>query len=859
MLHESLRTALPSLCACTALAFFGASAQAQVDLAANRPASASSELQPASLAVDAAAASRWESTHGVSPSWLRVDLGTSYALTEVVIDWEAANAADYQIQGSTDDVNWTPLATRSAGAFGNRTDTVPVSGTCRYVRMFGTKLSVGNAWGYSIFSFRVYGTALQPPARLQAEDYVAAFDTTTGNLGGQYRTGDVDIQRTTDLQGGFNVGWTAAGEWLEYNVATSGGQYRIDSRVASVPGAATLQLAFDGQPTAAAVTIASTGGWQTWTTVASPPVCIAAGSHTLRATLRNGGLNLNWLQLVKIADSCITAPPDFGPNVTIFDPSMPSASIQSTVNSVFARQETNQFGTERYAFLFKPGSYNVDVNMGFYTHVMGLGISPEDVRIAGDVHIEAEWLGNSGNPRGNATQNFWRAAENLWVTPSDGRMNWAAAQAVPFRRMHVTGDLFLSTYYGWASGGYIADSKVGRIFGQSQQQWFTRNSELTSFFEILWNMTFVGVINAPVNSFPNPAATTIAQTPAVREKPFLYLDGAGTYNVFVPALRTNTQGTSWSSGTTAGTSLPISQFYIVRNDNGSAAAINAALAQGKDLLFTPGVYHLNDSLRITRDNTVVLGIGLATLIPDNGVIAMQVADVDGVKIAGLLFDAGPVLSPALLEVGPAGSARNHAANPTSLFDIFMRVGGTGTVGKTAVSMKIHSNHVIGDHFWIWRADHGDNVAWTINTSDTGLIVNGNDVTLYGLFVEHFQKHQVIWNGNGGRTYFFQNEIPYDVPTQAEWMNGNSKGYAAYKVADSVTTHEAWGLGSYCFFQTNPSVQLDRSFEAPNRALVRFHNLTTISLGGVGTINHVINDIGNPANAASYWQQLLSYP
>ena len=111
-----------------------------------------------------------------------------------------------------------------------------------------------------------------------------------------------------------------------------------------------------------------------------------------------------------------------------------------------------------------------------------------------------------------------------------------------------------------------------------------------------------------------------------------------------------------------------------------------------------------------------------------------------------------------MEVGPTGSSANHSANPTSLHDVFFRVGGAA-VGKATVSLRINSNNVIGDHLWIWRGDHGDGVGWNINTADTGLIVNGNNVTMYGLFVEHYQKYQTIWNGNGGRTYFYQNEMP----------------------------------------------------------------------------------------------------
>jgi hypothetical protein len=373
-----------------------------------------------------------------------------------------------------------------------------------------------------------------------------------------------------------------------------------------------------------------------------------------------------------------------------------------------------------------------------------------------------------------------------------------------------------------------------------------------------WNMVFVGVVNAPAQSFPNPPYTVVGQSPILREKPFLMVDAAGEYSVFVPAVRTNVQGPSWTNGPAAGTSISIADFHVARSDVDTAASLNAALAAGKHLLLTPGVYHLSDTLEVTEPDTVVLGLGLATLLPDDGVVAMKVADVDGVKIAGILFDAGPVSSPLLMQVGAPDSSADHADDPISLHDVFFRVGGAA-VGKAVVSLEINSDDVIGDHFWIWRGDHSYGVGWDSNTADTGLIVNGDDVTIYGLFVEHYQKYQTIWNGNGGRTYFYQNEIPYDVPNQASWMNGAVQGYAAYKVADDVTTHEAWGLGSYCYFSSNPSVVLDHSFEAPNTEGVRFHDMVTVSLGGTGTISHVINGTGGPSNGGSNVATWNEYP
>ncbi|HEU5159000.1 MAG TPA: discoidin domain-containing protein [Streptosporangiaceae bacterium] len=545
---------------------------------------------------------------------------------------------------------------------------------------------------------------------------------------------------------------------------------------------------------------------------------------------------------------------DLGPNVIVFDPSMSGGTIQSRLDSIFSQQESNQFGSQRYALLFKPGSYNVNANIGFYTSIAGLGRSPDDVTINGGVTVDAGWFG------GNATQNFWRSAENLSITPAGGNNRWAVSQAAPFRRMHVRGALNLApTGFGWASGGYIADSKIdGEVQPFSQQQWLTRDSQIGGWLNGVWNMTFSGVVGAPAQSFPSPPYTTLATSPVTREKPYLYVDSGGAYNVFVPSLRQNSRGTTWAGGATPGTSLPLSRFFVAK-PGVSAATINAALASGLNLLFTPGIYHLNQTINVTRPDTVVLGIGYPTLIPDGGVTPMTVADVDGVKLAGLLFDAGTVNSPVLLQVGPTGSGANHAANPTSIQDLFFRIGGAGA-GKATTSLVVNSNNTLIDHIWAWRADHGSGVGWTTNTADTGLIVNGANVMAYGLFVEHYQKYEVIWNGNGGRTVFLQNEMPYDPPSQSAWRADSADGYAAYKVADSVTTHEAWGVGSYCFFNVNPSIVAARGFEVPNRSGIRFHDLLTVSLGGNGTISHVINNTGAAAQGtATVPSNLVSYP
>ncbi len=547
-------------------------------------------------------------------------------------------------------------------------------------------------------------------------------------------------------------------------------------------------------------------------------------------------------------------PPNLGANVFVVTPDTPARLVQQKIDAIYAAQEHNQFGSRRDAVLFLPGKYHVDIPIGYYTQILGLGSTPDDVRITGNVHADASL------PHNNATCTFWRDVEGFSVKPTGGTMQWAVSQAVPFRRMHVRGNLVLHQHNGWASGGWISDSLIdGNVDSGSQQQWISRNTEWKSWTGSNWNMVFVGVHNPPGGSWPKPPYTTINRTPVVREKPFLMVDSKGTWSVRVPDLRRDSVGISWRKGETPGRSIPLNQFYIAHAGVDTAASMNARLAAGKHLLLTPGIYELTEPLRITHPDTVVLGLGFATLEPIHGIPAMTTADVDGIDIAGVLFDAGPQESPVLLQVGPKHSTARHTKNPIVLHDVFFRIGGAA-VGRTRANLEINSNDTIVDHTWIWRADHGAGVGWNLNTSEYGLIVNGDDVTAYGLFVEHHQKFQVLWNGNHGRTYFYQSEIPYDPPDQQSYMSAKGiDGWASYKVADSVTSHEAWGLGIYSVF-LKPNVTLSHAIEVPQTSGVRFHHMITVALGKLGEISNVINDKGGATSIdPRITPQVTEYP
>jgi hypothetical protein len=777
--------------------------------ALNHPATASSTENasfPAANAFDGNTGTRWSSAFS-DPQWIQVDLGSSQTICQVSLNWEAAFATAFQIQTSPDGTTWTTIFSTTTGTGGIQT--LNVTGTGRFVRMNGT--ARGTQFGYSLWEFGVFTTT---------GGTTGANTVTVTNPGAQTATIGTAVSKqisATDSAAGQTLTFTATGLPAGLSISSSG---LITGTPTTAGSSSVVVTAKDG--TGAAGTAAFS-----WTVNAATGGVCPAQSNT----------------------------PNFGPNVDIFDPSMSSATIQSTLDSVFNTQKVNQFGTQRFALLFKPGTYSAEANIGYYTSIQGLGQNPDDVTINGDVTVD------SFDGTGMATDNFWRSAENLAINPSSGTDRWAVAQAGPFRRMDIHGGLSLApASNGFASGGYIADSKVsGQVSSVSQQQWYSRDSNFGSWSGSVWNMVFSGVNGAPAQSFPSPPMTTLATTPVSRDVPYLFIDASGNYHVFEPSLRTNASGPSWANGPTAGTSVPMSQFFVA-DPSMSAATINTALSEGCNLLFTPGVYNINQTLNVTHANTTILGLGFPTLIPQNGVNTMQVADVDGVRLQGLLFDAGTVNSAALLTVGTAGSTVSHASNPISVQDVFFRIGGD-IAGKATSSLVVNANDTILDDIWAWRADHGNSgtVGWTTNTADNGLTVNGNNVEALGLFVEHYQKTEVAWNGQNGKIIFFQNEMPYDPPNQAAWMNGTSDGYPAIAVASNVTSFGGWGLGSYCFFNVNTAVTSANAFQSPTTAGVAWHDLLTVSLGDTGLITHVINNTGATTPTNTTPSDVVSFP
>jgi len=266
------------------------------------------------------------------------------------------------------------------------------------------------------------------------------------------------------------------------------------------------------------------------------------------------------------------------------------------------------------------------------------------------------------------------------------------------------------------------------------------------------------------------------------------------------------------------------------------------LAKGKHLILAPGRYFLDQPLTIDRPKTVVLGMGFATLVPTAGTAAVQVGNAAGVVLSGFNIDAGTINSEVLLQVGATGTKSGEASDPTTLTDVHILVPNPGRATTSAI---INQDHVLIDGSWIKRGDSG----WTTSLAAHGLIVNGDHVSVQGLWLEHYQKTQILWNGENGRVIFLQNEPPYDPPSQEAWMNGTKEGYPFLKVADDVTSFRADGVHTWSRFtgggDASPSY-LSSAIETPVTPGVQFNGVAAFVIafpGSGGGYRHIFNDVG----------------
>ncbi len=547
--------------------------------------------------------------------------------------------------------------------------------------------------------------------------------------------------------------------------------------------------------------------------------------------------------------------------VFIFDPSDQKA--QKVIDDIYringGQPDNGQFSPNRYALLFKPGRYpHLTVPVGYYTSVYGLGRSPKETQI-----FEVVCHQGSCCPATGALNTFWRSAENFTMKPTKSYweggpvcMLWAVSQACPLRRVNLAGaNGNLSLYEvangaaGYANGGFLADATIsGSIFSGSQQQWLTRNTNMGNWEGAVWNMVFVGCSGAPKShcGAPDPY-TTVNKTPIIAEKPYIiYHEHTGKYSLVLPGIEYGKKGASTREipGTKV---IGFECVYVASPDKDTANSISLMIDRGFHIVLTPGIYELNGSIVVNRSGICILGLGFPTLVAAQGAPCIEVMCADQVRIAGILLQAGRKGTEALLKWGAKGEKCSFGL----LCDCFARVGGATSSRIDPVTadamVEINSSNIVCDNLWLWRADHdvGGVVINGDNPCQTGFIANGKGITAYGLAVEHTLQDQVRWNGNEGKCYFFQSEFPCDVTEQ----NYGEPGYAAYRVAEHVKNHKAFGLAAYCFFRDHP-VRVKSAIKTPASEEIHFTHSLTRWLSGKGGIEHVINDTGEKVNHAS---------
>ncbi len=808
-----------------------------------------------------------------SGMWWQVNLGSAQSFDQIEMDsggYAGDYAHGYEVEVSSDGTNFTTVFTGTGTA--NPETATFTTQTAQYIRVQLTTAVSTNWW--SMVNFTAYtsgsggsgGSGGGTSGQLSETGWTASSNTNSpagdapqhaisGNTGARFSSeayqapgiwwqadmGSVQTFNQVSLDSGANTGDYARG----YDVEVSNDGTKFTPVYFGTGTASPESATFSTQQARYIRILLTASSTTSWWSLTNVTVSNSSTSSTLPAAPATGG--------------------SLGSNVYVFTPSESVASILSTVNTISNAQVGNQFGNQRYELLFEPGTYGSASNplvftVGYYESVAGLGQNPGQVVINGAINSYNQCNGGV-QTQCYATDNFWRAVSNLTinVTGMTGCFNgtdvWAVSQAAPMRRVQINGNLTLMDYCDgspdWASGGFIADSKLPTVTNGSQQQFFVRNSSMSSWGNGVWDQVFCGDPGAPAQSFaansgdsggPNPY-TTLASCPTTQESPYLYTDSSGNYNVFVPSAQSNSNGPSWANGNTPGSSLSLNSFYVV-NSSSTVDQINAALAAGDNLLFTPGVYQYAQTIQVTHANTKILGLGFATLIPTSGNVAVSVADVPGVNVSGLIFDAGPTQSSALLQLGTEGSTANNASNPDSVDDVFFRVGGA-EAGTVATAFVDNSNNSVIDDVWSWRADHGAGAGgWTGDQSATGLVVNGDNVEANGLAVEHYQQYETIWNGQGGKVVFFQNENPYEVPSQAAWMSSATQnGYPAFYVPNSVTTFTGYGMGSYSYFSQGVAIENAMAFQAPQTSGVQFNDILTVFLNGSGGIQSVIDGTG----------------
>jgi hypothetical protein len=575
-----------------------------------------------------------------------------------------------------------------------------------------------------------------------------------------------------------------------------------------------------------------------------------------------------------VANPCTTTPTNaapvaspFGPNVTIFDPSMSVSSINAALSAAPPAGGKRQF-------YFLPGTYGdptvtpatattsnvIQAQVASGTAVAGLGTGPCDVVINGALSINNGSLAIRPSQMSNLTINPIQAG-----VPAGG-MLWYTSQTATLRRVNILGNLYVSTVNqtpggcqnpcdpvaqgfqiniipGVANGFVIANSVVtGTVIngdglnrpnvegnGGNSDIYFQQD-DIGGYTGFGSDMVFNGTLGAPSDDFGpgsiSPYAapghiTNVTRAPVIREEPWVYWDGTA-FQVFRPSAQFDVRGPNWSTQASQGDVLPLSSFYLATAGTDTAATLNAALASGKDLILGPGTYVLDAPLTVALPNKVVLGLGDPILRADNTSTLVVKDSAPGSVLAkfnanGRAFDASDVGQVPFAEnqivIGDTPHGAGSRENPTTLSDVNSVSGSRNLYllnqDYTILNQgQIQSNNNSGDGYTTTN--------WTnAASSETGAIVNGDHTTWQGLWLEHFKKTQITWNGEYGDVTFLQNErpltVPYDNPGEIGqqphvWkMSADFDGYPVLAITPTVdhfSLHgfQSWsrlGNGCYC--------------------------------------------------------------
>ena len=533
--------------------------------------------------------------------------------------------------------------------------------------------------------------------------------------------------------------------------------------------------------------------------------------------------------------------------ITVLSPR--TASAQSVVNTIWNDMEQDahgnasafqkgQFGYRRRAILLRSGDYgNLTIPVNWYTSVMGVGLSPDDVLVQGFSSVDAY----PGSAKGSL-ENFWKSVEGL--TTKESSTLWAVSQAAPLRRSVIGGDLWLSetdekdgtTSAHYTSGGFLADVTVrGAVSWGTQQQFFFRSSNLSNvnYTSSGRSMVFVGVNGAPDYDASRhfPLISNVPKAPRVAEKPYL-CEVQGEWYIAVPVTEIQKRG----SGNAITTMIPMSDVFVAKEGD-TADAIQSGLKGKRALLLTPAIYGLDEPIYVSTPHFVVLGIGMPTLVATKGLSALVVSpNAEDVRVAQVLLEAGTKLQVDSTEPLLFWRGSNGVAS-----DLFARVGAFSyetefhescLVTQANVMVRADGDSMVFDNAWLWHADH-DDCTESLGTNNpgppksdeafsaTGLQVNGDNVIGYGVAVEHTKADHVQWQGDNGQLFFFQSELPYKSN-----LDFGKEGSVGFRVGYSVQNFTGYGIGVYQVFNT---YSMDTSFRFP--ASVNMFNMFTWCITG----------------------------